>query len=246
MKKIIYGGLFLAVIGTGILLACNKEVQQQHPAKAQTNQVLKGTTTRRILSDADLISAIKGQTPEFVNLSDLEDLLYENARLDDNVISTLIETSRVPDFIVETALVLSAPVSPAELSHLSTKRPTLSATAIVAAAAAKSDANYVVINTNPRQVLFGKGMVKTSACDGCGEGTITTQSDHLLINLTSVTSTLDPAAIKPCRSGNTEWVCGTAVYVHLTGTDGTTAHFSVSCEQSSDKCIQNVQDARNK
>ena len=244
MKKFIYAGALLAVVGIGTLVACSKENTTKNPSPKTEANILKNGGTRTILTDAQLIAAIKGEMPDYLNLSDLEDLLYGNSKLSDNVISTLIEISRVPDFIVETALVLSAPVSSTELSHLSSQRPALKHTAIIAAADAKDDANYVVINTNPRQVLFGRGMVKSSSCEDCGEGTITTQSDNLLINLTSTTTPLEPAEMKPCKSSNTSWVCGTAKLVHLNSTDGTNANYSVTCQQSTDKCIQNVQSAR--
>lgn len=244
MKRVVIAGIAILAVSAAVLVACEKEAAAVSAAKKPSASTEKTTRTRRILPDADLIRMIRGQVPEYVNLSDLEDLLYENAALSNDVMRALIAEDRVPDFIVETALVLSAPLTDAQLAYLQAERPGLSTTAIVEAAAADADANYVIVNCNPRQVLFGKGMVKSSNCESCGEGTIATQSDNLLVDLTSTTGDLDPAAVKPCNSSNTEWVCGTAKRVYLQGTDGTTATYSVTCEQSTKKCIQNVQDAR--
>ena len=139
--------------------------------------------------------------------------------------------------------VLSAPISDADLMYLNSARPSLSTTAIIAAGSIDlTHLNYMVVNTSPRQMLFAKNLVKKSLCaDGCGESEI--KGDYFVVlDLTSTTTPLEPAEMKPCKDGG-KWVCGTAARVRRTGGNSTTSTYEVTCTQSSDKCLKDQADA---
>lgn len=242
MKKLIFGTAFFAIIGGAVLVACNK--QEMNPnsttAKTETTPSIEKSGT---LSDADLIDIIKGRNASYPTLEDIELVLLDNCKLSSSVVRAMIDESRIPNYMVETAMVLSAPISSADLTYLGSKRPTLSTTAIVAAASIDlTHMNYAIVNTSPRQMLFAKNMVKKSLCaDGCGESEV--KGDYFVVlDLTSTTTPLDPSEMKPCVSGG-KWVCGTARRVRIQTTDGTSTTYSVTCTQSAEKCFKDVADA---
>ncbi len=241
MKKLIYGIGFLAIAGSTILVACNKEAVK--PNSKMIEPKSSNLEKSAGLSDADLIAIIKGQNADYPTLEDIEDVLLENCKLGSSVMRAMIDETRIPNYMVETAMILSAPISPTDLTYLSVARPGMSTTAIVAAASIDlTHLEYMIVNTSPRQMLFANNLVKTSLCtDGCGESEIS-GDNFVVLDLISTTTPLEPAEMKPCKDGG-KWICGTAKRVRRTGGDHTTSIFQVTCTQSSDKCIKDVSDA---
>jgi hypothetical protein len=243
MKKVIFGISFLVIAGASILVACNKQNLNLNQSNTVKTEQTPSVEKLGGLSDADLINIIHGSDPSYPTLEDIELVLLDNCKLSSSVVRAMIAESRIPNYMIETVMVLSAPISSGDLTYLNTVRPTLSTTAIVAAASVDlTNLNYAIVNTSPRQLLFAKNMVKKSLCtDGCGESEMKGQN-FIVLDLTSITTPLDPAEMKPCESGG-KWVCGTAKRVRLTGTDGTTSTYSVTCTQSAEKCFKDVADA---
>lgn len=242
MKRLIYGVAFLAITGATVLVACDKQDVTPNKATAKTEAVSNIEKSGR-LTDAQLIDIIKGRNADYSRVEEIEDVLFENCKLSSSVLRTLASDLRFPNYIVEEMAVLSAPISDADLSYLNSARPSLSTTAIIAAADIDlTHLNYMVVNTSPRQMLFAKNLMKKSLCaDGCGESEI--KGDYFVVlDLTSPTTPLEPAEMKPCKDGG-KWICGTARRVRRTGGDHTTSHYQVTCTQSSDKCIKDVADA---
>ncbi len=242
MKKIIYGIAFLAIAGTTILVACDKQAVKPNSKTVKT-EATPNLEKNAGLSDADLIAIIKGQNADYPTLEDIEDVLLENCKLGSSVMRAMMDESRIPNYMVETALVLSAPISNSDLNYLAVARPTLSTTAIVSAASIDlTHLQYMIVNTSPRQMLFANNLKKKSLClNGCGESEIS-GDNFVVLDLVSTTTPLDPAEMKPCKDGG-KWICGTARRVRRTGGDHTTSVFQVTCTQSSDKCIKDVSDA---
>lgn len=240
MRKLIYSTAFLAIIGGTVLVACNK--QEVNPKTVKTEQT-QSVEKLGGLSDADLIKIIHGLDANYPTLEDIELVLLENCKLSSTVMRAMMDETRIPNYMVETAMVLSAPISSGDLTYLHGARPTLSTTAIVAAASIDlTHLNYAIVNTSPRQMLFARNMVKKSLCaDGCGESEIK-GNNFVVLDLTSTTTPLDPAEMKPCESGG-KWVCGTARRVEIQSTDGTSTTYSVTCTQSAEKCFKDVADA---
>lgn len=241
MKKLIYGVAFVAISAGAVLVACSK--QELNPTTTKKTETTTSVEKSGGLSDADLIKIIKGQNSNYPTLEDIEGALLDNCKLSSSVIRAMIDESRIPNYMVETVMVLSAPISSGDLAYLHTGRPTLSTTAIVAAASIDlTNVNFAIVNTSPRQILFAKNMVKRSTCtNGCGESEVS-GTNFVVLDLTSTTTPLDPAEMKPCESGG-KWICGTAKKVQIVGTDGTTATYKVTCTQSTEKCFRDVADA---
>jgi hypothetical protein len=246
MNKYIYGGaLFLAFAAT--IFSCNKSNSSSDFYQKEAAKTPEKSTWA---SDEDLIKAIKGQNSDYIAILSLEDYLYDNAKLSENVIQALIEEQRVPDYVVETALVLSAPISSDALSALAVRRPAVSATVISSAGNIPASVGFAIINSSPRKVIFGNDIDKTVTpgsddCD-CGDGVITVGSNHTLVILTTSATVdpTDPNQMKPCKSENTTWTCGDVVYADLTGTDGSSANYDIQCRQSTNKCFKNPRNAR--
>jgi hypothetical protein len=241
MKKLIYGIAFLAIAGSTILVACDKEA-------VKPNSKTIGTKTSTLeksagLSDAELIAIIKGQNADYPTLEDIENVLLENCKLGSSVMRAMMDETRIPNYMVETAMVLSAPISHADLTYLAVARPTLSTTAIAAAASIDlTHLEYMIVNTSPRQLLFANNLVKKSLCpDGCGESEIK-GDNFVVLDLISPTTPLNPAEMKPCKDGG-KWICGTSSRVRRTGGSSSTSTYQVTCTQSSDRCIKDQADA---
>ena len=246
MKKLIYGGLFLAVLGIGIV-SCKKNIQNSNSSQNEQSANISQRTSESQMSNSDLINAIKGQTSEYLDIENLEELLIKNSRLNTEVLTQLILESRVPNYIVETIAVLSAPIDNSLIQLITAHRPSLSTTAIQSANVVNPNAGFVLINTSPRQIIFGNGINKVNSdpnCN-CGSARIDVASNSLNVTLTLAADNYDdPMPAAPCNSNNTDWICGTAKKVTYTGGDGTTATFEVVCTQSTKKCIRKVSDAR--
>lgn len=247
MNKLIYGGALILALGISVA-SCNKsgntssDFYTKEATKAPENE--KSTWA----SDADLIDAIKGRNQDYVSISALEDYLYDNAKLSDDVVQTLIGENRVPDYVVETALVLSAPLSSSALNSLAAKRPNISATTIAKANDIPASVGFAIINTSHRQIIFGNDIVKkvkpgNEEC-GCGDGVITVGSNFAAVTLGTTTQPLDPSEMRPCNSGNVTWTCGDVVYADQTGGGSSTATYTIQCNQSTNKCFKNPKDAR--
>lgn len=240
MRKSHFAVVVLTAIGTTMLVACNKPHASLHKTEPVENTM--GIEKTVYLSDTEIIAAIQGNNPTCTTLDELDELLIANARLSNRVVHALIAEKRVPNFIVETALVLSTPISDDEMTYLSIKRPGLSNASIKAAAASSLEDNFTVLNTKPRQVIFGRDMVKSSNpdCD-CGDGTITVGSHNLQVILTSETTPLDPSEIFGCNSN--KWICGTAKVTSSTTSEGL-ATYNVTCTPSNEKCMRQIQPQR--
>lgn len=90
-----------------------------------------------------------------------------------------------------------------------------------------------------RQMLFAYDIKKKSLCpDGCGASEIG-GANLIVLGLTSTTTPLDPAEMKPCQSSTGKWTCGTAKEVRTVRTDGTTVTVQLTCTQSAEKCYRN-------
>lgn len=242
MKKLIYGVALLAITSGAVLVACNKQNPNPNQTTAKTEIPLNVEKTGR-LTDAQLIDIIKGRDASYTKVEEIEEVLFENCKLRSSVLRTLADDLRFPNYIVEEMAVLSAPISDADLSYLNSARPTLSTTAIISAGSLDlTKLKYSVVNTSPRQMLFAENLMKKSLCvDGCGESEIKGEN-FVVLDLTSTTTPLDPAEMKPCKDGG-KWICGTARRVRRTGGDHTTSVYQVTCTQSADKCIKDVADA---
>lgn len=242
MKKLIYGTTFIALIGGVVLVACNKQdvKPQSKTVRIEEPKDLEKTGG---LSDADLIDIIKGQNADYSTLEDIEDVLLENCKLGSSVMRAMIDETRIPNYMVETVMILSAPISNADLTYLSVARPTLPTNVIVASASIDlTHLQYMIVNTSPRQLLFANNLKKKSLCpDGCGESEIK-GDNFIVLDLVSPTTPLNPAEMKPCKDGG-KWICGTARRVKRTGGDSTTSTYTVTCTQSAEKCIKDVADA---
>lgn len=245
MHKLIYGGALVLALGISVA-SCNKSGNTS--SNFYTKEATKTPEKTIWASDADLIDAIEGKNQDYVSIFALEDYLYDNARLSDDVVVALISESRVPDYVVETALVLSAPLSNSQLALLATKRPAISAATIAKADNIPASVGFAIINTSHRQIIFGNDIVKTvtpgnEEC-GCGDGVITIGSNFAAVTLTSTTPPLDPAEMKPCKSSTGAWTCGDVVYADQTGGTPSSATFTIQCNQSTNKCFKNPRDAR--
>lgn len=245
MNKLIYCGALILALGISAS-SCNKS--GENSSKFYAKEAGKSQEKNVWASDADLINAIKGRNQDYISIFALEDYLYDNAKLSEDVVEVLISESRVPDYVVETALVLSAPLSNADLSLLASKRPNISASTIAKANNIPANVGFAIINTSHRQIIFGNNIVKKvkpsyEGC-GCGEGVITVESNFTAITLTSTTPPLDPAEMKPCTSSTGKWTCGDVVYADQTGGTSSSATYTIQCNQSQNKCFKNPRDAR--
>jgi hypothetical protein len=239
MKKLFKKASYFIMLNALFLVACTKSDVLPDSTNTSNSQ-----GKNLMLSDSQLIEIIQGDNLNFSRLEEIEDVLIDNSKLNSIVIRAMIDETRIPNYMVETVMILSAPISNSDLAYLVSSRPNLSNSSIVAAANIDlNHSNFAIVNTSPRQMLFAKSMVKTSICeDGCGEGEIKGEN-FVVLDLTSSTTPLDPTEMRPCKTGG-KWICGTAKRVHLNGTDGTTATYSVSCTQSAEKCIRDIADAR--
>lgn len=245
MKQSLFNAMCVIMTASAIVMGCTKQTSDSEVQQKSQNSEQNLVSDKNLrMSDADLIDIIQQRNPSYPKIQDVEDLLIDNCRLSSSVLRTLIANSRYPDYMVETFAVLSAPLSSSDLTYLHTIRPTISTTAVTAAASINiPDYDFLIVNLSPRKVMFAKNMIKTSTCtDGCGESEITGQ-DFLIVDLTSATVGLDPNEIRPCKSTTAGWVCGTPTYVHLVSTDGTNAKWTVICKQSTDHCIPKVTSA---
>lgn len=245
MNKLIYGGALILALGISVA-SCNKSGNSS--SKFYAKEASKTPEKSTWASDEALIDAIKGRNQDYVSIFALEDYLYDNARLSDDVVVALISESRVPDYVVETALVLSAPLSSSQLTLLANRRPNISAATIAKADNIPSSVGFAIINTSHREIIFGNDIVKkvkpgNEEC-GCGDGVITVGSNFTSVTLTSTTPPLDPAEVKPCTSSTGTWTCGDVVYADQTGGGPSTATYTIQCNQSQNKCFKNPKDAR--
>lgn len=245
MHKLIYGGALILALGISVA-SCDKSGKDT--SKFYEKEATKSPEKSTWATDEALIDAIKGRNQDYVSIFALEDYLYDNARLSDDVVVTLISESRVPDYVVETALVLSAPLSNSQLALLAIKRPNISAATIAKADNIPASVGFAIINTSHRQIIFGNDIKKkvkpgNEEC-GCGDGVITVESNFSAVTLTSTTPPLDPAEMKPCKSSTGTWTCGDVVYADQTGGTPSSATYTIQCNQSQNKCFKNPRDAR--
>lgn len=238
MKKLIFGISFLAITGGTILVACNK--QNPIPNKSTKTETSSNIEKTGGLTDSQLIDIIGGRNADYSTVEDIEDVLFDNCKLSSSVLRTLAANLRFPNYIVEEMAVLSAPISDADLSYLNSARPSLSTTTIVAAGSLNlQNLQFAVVNTSPRQMLFAEDIKKKSLCpDGCGASEIG-GANLIVLELTSTTTPLNPAEMKPCQSSTGKWTCGTAKEVRTVRTDGTTVTVQLTCTQSAEKCYRN-------
>jgi len=246
MRKYIYGGALMLALSTAVT-SCGKSTNNNFYEK----ESVKATEKTGGAADTDLIKAIKGQTGAYVAILDLEDYLYDNAKLSDAVVFSLNMEQRVPDYVVETALVLSAPISQANKSALAAGRPNIPLTAITKADNIPASVGFAIINTEHRTIIFGNDIVKivkpgNEGCN-CGDGVVTIGSNYTGITLTTSVLPADPAdptQMRKCDSDNPKWVCGDVVYATGTGTDGSSSNWSIQCRQSTNKCFKMPRNAR--
>lgn len=253
MKKLVYGGLFLALVGIGFV-ACEKEVQNR-PTTDQIKHkdviASKSLMNNDWETDSSIISAIIGDNVDYISIASLEDLLYDNAKLSDEVIQILIAADRVPDYVVETSLILSAPISQSAIDKLRIERQGISISNIARANDIPASVGFAIINTPNRIVIFGNDINKSLDPEnencGCGKGIITIESNFSAITVGSTNEPLppsDPNYMKPCTSSNGKWACGDVVYADQTGGGPSHASYDIDCAQSTNKCFKWPRDAR--
>ena len=235
MKKLIYGIVFFAIAGISVLVACSKQDVQPTPSKPQQ---LINIEKSGSFNDAQLIDIIKGRNSSYSKIEEIEEVLFEHCRLSSSVLRVLIDETRMPNYIVEEMMILSAPSS-ADLTYLNTVRPSLSRTSIVAADNIDLlNSQFAICNSNPRQIFIAKGLTRTALCeDGCGESEFK-GTDFVILNLTSTTTPLDPAQIADCNAGR--WVCGKLVESRVVLSDGTSTTAVIKCEGTVEKCVRKV------
>lgn len=232
MKKLIYGLAFFAIAGIGILVACNKHDIQ--PTTKQSISLEKSIS----FTDLQLIDIIKGRNTNYTKIEEIEEVLFDHCRLNSSVIRALIDEARLPDYMIEEMMVLSAP-SGADLAYLNSVRPSLSTASIVAASGEDLvNSQFVVFNLNPRQIFIAKGLTQKSLCgSGCGESEFK-GTDFVIIHLTSVTTPLEPSEIADCDAG--KWVCGKAVESRIVLNEGSTTVVVTKCEGTTEKCVRKI------
>lgn len=70
-----------------------------------------------MLSDSQLIEIIQGDNLNFSRLEEIEDVLIDNSKLNSLVIRAMIDETRMPNYMVETVMILSAPISNSDLAY---------------------------------------------------------------------------------------------------------------------------------
>jgi hypothetical protein len=171
MTKIkMLGGLALSMFACLVLIvACQKET----PGGEQSAQVSKDKAiVESMLTDADLIKAVKGLDPAYNNVSDIFDLLLDNMPLSGAVLSAVSAEERFENDFVEMVYIISAPVSSASIENLKAVRPALQMKNIlIAQSKPASFKSFVIINDPVRQIIFGEKLiaeaVPTPECSDC-------------------------------------------------------------------------------
>ncbi|WP_341905190.1 hypothetical protein [Fluviicola taffensis] len=234
MKKIIYGTAFLALLGGAVLVACNK--QNAKPDQTTSSTEVPLSIEKGFFTDAQLIDMIKGINPGYTKIEEVEEVLFDNCKLSSTVLRTLIDEARFPNYIVEEMMILSSPSS-ADITYLSSARPTLGTAAIVSASSIDlTTSQFAVDNTNPRKIFIAKNLKQNSLCtDGCGESEWK-GDDFKILDLTSTTTPLDPAQMKPCNAG--KWVCGRSIETRIVMISEGVYTVYTRCQQNEEKCVR--------
>lgn len=232
MKKLIYGITLSIVTVSVVLVACNKQnVSPGHSAGKKP----QNTDLEKSVTDVQLISIIQGMDQNYTKIEEVEEVLFDNCQLNSSVLRALIDESKYPNYIVEEMMILSAPVTNADLTYLQNVRPALSTNTIVTAAAVDwTNSEYVIANSEPRQIFVAKNLTRKSLCDdGCGESEYR-GTDFVILDLTSATTPLNPAEMIDCDEGR--WFCGKLTQTRVALSDGTNTVIVSRCEGSDGKC----------
>lgn len=238
MRRFFVGITFLAVAGAITLVACNKQKQVSVPKSSTKTTVSSNTEKSTGLTDTQLIDLIQGRNPDYSKLEQIEEVLFEHCRLSSSVLHALIDETRFPDYVVEEMMVLSTPSS-ADLAYLMVVRPSLITNTIQSASGMDlTTSQFAIVNRNPRQVFIARNLTRSSLCpDGCGDSQWV-GDDFSILDLTSVTTPLNPAEMISCNEG--KWICGVSVETRIIIIDGNTSTVVTKCKKNEEKCIRKV------
>lgn len=138
----------LATLFALVAISCRKAPEIQHSSSSEN------VSTQRSASNGILIQAIKGQIPEYIGISELEELLLDNVPLNNGVLIQTIKTERLPDDLVEMLVILSTPVNQAIMNNLAVHRSSIDIASILKAQNTPHGSEFVVVNTDKRTLII--------------------------------------------------------------------------------------------
>lgn len=217
MKKLVYGGVFLAVLVL-VLIACSKEhvnMDEVSISKLKNkNDDENSKAKSKLLDDEFLISAIDGNLKEYENLFSLERLLTSESPLSEKVLihMSAAPVDRVQDYLVELMSILSSPANNKALKTIGENRQNLDINFIRKNIRKRNETKFIKVNLTPRKIIFANSLEMTELnfndCNDCSKE-IRTNKNSRIIELTNFTDIVAPIG-GPAYECPSYLICGEA------------------------------------
>lgn len=225
------------VVSTAILIgsliySCSKEEITTEGGYYETNT--KNQTTDKSINQSEkavLMSAISGQAP-YDDITFLRDLLVEKAPLSNDVLIKLINTSRIPDELIELLVLISNPSDKQTLKELKARRPNFDLTNIKENASFADGKQFKIVYTEQIVLIMASEIkhTKENGCETCNS-ILETSDDVKIINIGSGNG--HNPMNRRCDSTKNECGQATAV-VRKAGSRPSSPIFQVICDRNVD------------